>query len=121
MSYSLRIPRPVGRLTAAVLTAFLVSGVSTESFAATPWVVQSSPDPGGASEPNTLAAVAATSSTNAWAVGSYTTSDGAADQTLIEHWNGTDWQVQDSPNPGGPPDSLLPLRRCLAHDHRHRS
>jgi hypothetical protein len=26
---------------------------------------------------------------------------GTVDRTLIEHWNGTAWTVQQSPNPGG--------------------
>jgi hypothetical protein len=64
------------------------------------WRVQQSKDPGGSSEDNELSGVAATSSNNAWAVGSY--SNGTADQTLIEHWNGKTWKVQPSLNPGGP-------------------
>jgi hypothetical protein len=48
---------------------------------------------------NSLTGVAALSSCNAWAVGYY--SNGTADQTLIEHWNGTSWKVVPSPNPGG--------------------
>ena len=37
--------------------------------------------------------MAATSATNAWAVGSNGT-------TLIAHWNGTAWKQQSSPDPG---------------------
>jgi hypothetical protein len=57
----------------------------------TAWQVQKSPSRG--IEPG-LSSVAATSATNAWAVGS------RGYRTLIEHWNGTAWQVQKSPNPG---------------------
>jgi hypothetical protein len=57
------------------------------------WKVQLSPNPRGA-RGNQLAGVAATSSTNAWAVGS------GPGGTLIEHWNGKAWRVQRSPNPG---------------------
>jgi len=39
------------------------------------------------------------SSTNAWAVGDSESSDGTVRRTLIEHWNGTAWQVVPSPNP----------------------
>jgi hypothetical protein len=39
------------------------------------------------------------SSTNAWAVGSY--SNGTAGHTLIVHWNGSVWKVVASPNAGG--------------------
>jgi hypothetical protein len=63
------------------------------------WTVQNSPNPGGASGKNFLFGVAATSATNAWAVGYY--DKGTVDRTLIEHWNGTAWTVQNSPSPGG--------------------
>lgn len=65
----------------------------------TAWTIQTSPDPGGSTNNNYLVGVAATSSSNAWAVGSF--SNGTASQTLIEHWNGAAWRVKTSPNPGG--------------------
>jgi hypothetical protein len=43
--------------------------------------------------------VAATSAKSAWAVGFRF--NGAANQTLIEHWNGKSWKQVKSPNPGG--------------------
>jgi len=46
-----------------------------------------------------LYGVAAESATNAWAVGYRF--NGTARQTLIEHWNGTSWTQETSPNPGG--------------------
>jgi len=46
-----------------------------------------------------LAAVAASSSSNSWAVGSYSRSIGQS-QTLAEHWNGSTWCQVTSPNPG---------------------
>jgi hypothetical protein len=61
------------------------------------WKVQPSLDPGGSTNDNQLSGVAATSATNAWAVGSYF--NGTSDQTLIEHWNGKKWHVQPSPSP----------------------
>ena len=45
---------------------------------------------------NFLQGVAATSTRNAWAVGS--SLNGTAYQTLIEHWNGTAWRLVASPN-----------------------
>jgi erythromycin esterase-like protein len=63
------------------------------------WKQVTSPNPGGSSHSNFLDAVAATSSTNAWAVGDY--NNGTAERTLIEHWNGTAWKQVTSPNPGG--------------------
>jgi hypothetical protein len=61
------------------------------------WKVQSSLQPGSIT--NQLNAVAAISSTNAWAVGSYQNDVSllAPHQTLIEHWNGKTWKVQRSP------------------------
>ncbi len=66
------------------------------------WKVQTSPNPGGSSQPNQLFGVAATSAANAWAVGysGYSCCSGN-DEVFIEHWNGKAWKVQTSPNPGG--------------------
>jgi len=44
--------------------------------------------------------VAATSATNAWAVG-VATNNGSGDQTLVLRWNGTKWAHVASPSPGG--------------------
>ena len=48
---------------------------------------------------NRLFGVAATSASNAWAVGYER--EGSKYQTLIEHWNGSSWQRVPSPNPAG--------------------
>ena len=63
------------------------------------WRVQASPTPRNSDGPSLseLSAVAATSSTNAWAVGNYWGSSGPTAQTLIVHWNGKAWTVQPSP------------------------
>lgn len=63
------------------------------------WKVQKSPNQAGATGFSELDGVAATSSNNAWAVGSF--GNRTASHTLIEHWDGTAWRVQSSPNPGG--------------------
>jgi hypothetical protein len=60
------------------------------------WKQVPSPNPGSDSF---LTGVAATSASNAWAVGRYNNGDPSADQTLIEHWNGTAWTQVPSPNP----------------------
>jgi hypothetical protein len=59
----------------------------------TAWKYVASPSPAGNS---VLAAVAATSTRNAWAVG-YTRN---SDKTLIVRWNGTAWTQVTSPTPG---------------------
>jgi hypothetical protein len=62
------------------------------------WAQVPSPQ-GDPSRLNQLTAVAATSASNAWAVGTY--DNGHAHQTLILHWNGRTWNRQPSPDPGG--------------------
>src|SRR5262249_55133885 len=52
-----------------------------------------------------LTGVAALSVGNIWAVG-YTIHSGAT-QTLIEHWDGTQWQIVPSPNPAPLASRLL--------------
>jgi hypothetical protein len=61
------------------------------------WKVQRSPSP--VTGNNTLSSVAAVSRSNVWAVGN-TLSTSGAQRTLIEHWNGNSWTVQQSPSPG---------------------
>ena len=53
---------------------------------------------GGAVFKGGLDAVAATSASDAWAVGGYSTS--TVGRALIEHWNGTQWCRVPSPQPG---------------------
>ncbi|HEY1916526.1 MAG TPA: hypothetical protein VGH27_13210 [Streptosporangiaceae bacterium] len=66
----------------------------------TTWQTVPSPDPGGSADNNSLNGVAATSSSNAWAVGSNQGGSGIA-QGIIEHWNGSAWQVVPFPVPSG--------------------
>jgi hypothetical protein len=63
------------------------------------WKVQPSPNPRG-SDDTVLHGVATTSSTNAWAVGD-SSKDSGTYRTLIEHWNGKAWKIQESPNLAG--------------------
>jgi hypothetical protein len=44
--------------------------------------------------------VAVVSATDIWAVGEYAVSS-STNQTLIEHWNGSNWQIVPSPNVAG--------------------
>ena len=64
------------------------------------WKLVPSPNAGGTAGLDELDGVAATSPSNAWAVGQYW--NGRAQRTLIEHWNGERWALVSSPNPGGP-------------------
>jgi hypothetical protein len=89
------------------------SGYKTliEHWTAGRWRLQASPSPGNDS--NSLTGVAALSSTEAWAVGSYHT-NGQSLKTLIEHWNGTAWKVQPSPSPVTGNNTLSAVGRHLA-------
>jgi len=64
------------------------------------WARVSTPNPGGSAGTPTLTGVAATSASNAWAVGMHSTGQEGT-LTLIEHWNGTNWTQVPSPSPGG--------------------
>ena len=75
-----------------------------EQWNGTSWQIVSSPNPGIAyNSPNSVAAVSAT---NLWVVGTYANNINGPFQTLIEHWNGTSWQVFSGPNKGAAQNSL---------------
>jgi len=57
--------------------------------------------------------VAAVSASNVWATG-YTV-NGSSIQTLVQHWNGTSWQVVKSPNVGTSP-ALWAVAAVSAND-----
>ena len=54
----------------------------------------------------TLYGVAAVSANDIWAVGSSSKGNPSPTQTLIEHWNGTQWSIVNSPSPGTLSNSL---------------
>jgi hypothetical protein len=64
----------------------------------TKWTQVPSPDPAGTGGDNDLFSVAATSPSDAWAVGEVFT--GSQIATLIMRWNGRRWATVASPNPG---------------------
>ncbi|MEO8289176.1 MAG: S-layer homology domain-containing protein [Chloroflexota bacterium] len=57
------------------------------------------PSPNVIPNDNELRGIAAVSSSDIWAVGSYRTSQ-TQYSTLIEHWDGSSWSIVASPNPG---------------------
>jgi hypothetical protein len=67
-----------------------------QAFAAASWNIV--PSPNVASGYNYLNKTAMVSITNVWAVGVVLTSSN--NQTLVENWNGTQWNIISSPNPG---------------------
>jgi S-layer homology domain len=58
------------------------------------------PSPNLGSGDNLLLGVAAVFGTDVWAVGEYSEASGAPTQTLVEHWDGSAWNVVPSPNFG---------------------
>src|SRR5262249_42501253 len=70
-----------------------------EHWNGTKWSIVSSPNPG--SSYDNLFGVTAISARDAWAVGFYRDDgDSNATSLLIEHWDGQQWKVVSSPNPG---------------------
>jgi hypothetical protein len=67
------------------------------------WQVTPGANPGAVN--NELLSVSAISPRDVWAAGFQTTSS-YTDATLVEHWNGTSWQVSPSVNPGTSADHL---------------
>jgi hypothetical protein len=82
-----------------------------EHWNGTKWSQVPSPNPTGPIGEIDLFGVAATSASNAWAVGTYANS--TTDKTLIEHWNGHAWTLVSSPNPS-PRNSLLAVAATSA-------
>lgn len=71
-----------------------VSGTLVEHWNGTNWTIVPSPSIG--TYTSTLNAITAISSNNVWAIGYYENFQAPA-QGLIEHWNGSQWQIVSSP------------------------
>jgi len=89
-------------LLAVLVGMFLTSGAARAASSAPKiicgqWNVVSSPDPNALW--NSLTGVAANSSTDVWAVGNIFGNSGGL-LTLAEHYDGTQWSVVSTPNPG---------------------
>lgn len=88
-------------------------------FNAVKWTAFPSPNKptkvGGSIGDNVLLGVAAHSSSDAMAVGSYTGQDGNA-HLLTEHWNGAKWSLVSIPDPGGS-SALTGIARAGATDY----
>src|ERR1041385_24481 len=86
--------------------AFMVVGSTSQSWAVSTWTVQITQN---VTSVNVLAGAGAVSSTNAFGVGSYVDLTGVR-KTLIEHWDGTAWTIQTSPNYGTGDNQLNGVR-----------
>jgi hypothetical protein len=76
-----------------------------EHWNGTAWAIQKTPNPSGAQQ-SVLYGVSCTSASACTAAGGYTNSAGTY-LTLAEHWNGTAWAIQKTPNPSGAQQSVL--------------
>jgi hypothetical protein len=86
-------------ITSLVAVSILVLAFAGKSMASDHWVQVSSPNVG--SSDNVLAAVAANSASDIWAVGQFAPdSNPNITQTLALHFNGHGWMVVPSPNVG---------------------
>ncbi|HLI06902.1 MAG TPA: hypothetical protein VKV40_10070 [Ktedonobacteraceae bacterium] len=73
------------------------------------------PSPNGSNGGSGLTGVAVVSSNDVWAVGN--SGDQRSGQvTLIEQWNGTNWQVVSSPDPGSIDNTLYAVSAVSASD-----
>jgi hypothetical protein len=83
-----------------------------EAWNGASWTVQATPNPTGGTF-STLNGVACSAENACTAVGSYTNSSDAQ-VTLAEAWNGTTWEVQNTPNPTGGSLPVLSGVACAA-------
>lgn len=63
-----------------------------------------------------LRGVSAISSTDVWAVGGLAQPHGSGFSTLVLHWNGLNWSVVPSPNPGSGGTELIGVRALSDRD-----
>src|SRR5260221_14068284 len=95
---------PAKPILAALAAPLVMAGVFAGSgpAAASASACQSwtgAPPPSPSTTSNALQGVSVISACDAWAVGSDMNGSGT-DQTLIEHWDGSAWNVVPSPDPG---------------------
>ncbi|HEX5009774.1 MAG TPA: hypothetical protein VFY71_05185 [Planctomycetota bacterium] len=86
----------------------------TESWDGEAWAIVPSPNTG--KRLNELDGVAAVSPTDAWAVGHATSGDVLDESTLILRWDGAEWAIVPSPNPGMSFNSLRAVASVAPDD-----
>ena len=80
-----------------------------EHWDGTSWSIVATPNPNGATDTG-LRDVSCPSATNCYAVGSYSTT--TATKTLVEHWDGSTWAIEATPNPSGSNEAVLSGVSC---------
>jgi len=96
--------------TACILVGSYESGDNqftlAERWNGTSWAIQPTPNPAGSLQ-SYLTGVSCASATSCTAVGYASgTTPGIVDVTLAEHWDGTKWAIQPTPNQNGPVNQL---------------
>jgi hypothetical protein len=86
----------------------------TEHWDGTQWSVV--PSPNVSTYNHSLLGVAAVATNDVWAVGNYLGNPNGPNQTLIEHWNGTNWSIVNSPNVGTGGNTLAGVAAVSASD-----
>ena len=93
-----RLWRNLARRGAGWTFVIVVAFAFTASAQTSIFSIQKTPNPNARG--NTLNAVAATSTSDAWGVGFQNDNNLNDSRTLTQHWNGTTWTTVASPNPG---------------------
>lgn len=96
----MRTPQLAARSVRILAVPLLVAGVAAGTAPAAIARARPAGPVASASITGLLAGVAATSASNAWAVGN-TRAAGTGNKTLILHWNGTAWTQVPRPAPAG--------------------
>ena len=86
--------------------------VLAEHWNGSTWQLQSVPPPPGATE-SELSAVSCTSPASCTAAGWYAPGSGGV-APLAEHWDGSTWTIQPTPNPAGSTDNYLNAVSCAS-------
>jgi hypothetical protein len=98
-------------------TGYYENGAGTsralaERWNGSEWSIQATPNPSGAKSAD-LEWVACSSASACEATGHYENASGVT-VTLAEHWNGTEWSLQPTPNPEGAKESALEQVSCVS-------
>lgn len=105
-------------MTVAIAGLLFAQPILAFAASASNWQIVSSPNRSTVSfSNNTLFGVAALSDSDVWAVGNFNSSNnGAINETLTEHWNGTAWSLVSSPNVGSMGSQLLGVSATSSTD-----
>lgn len=94
----MRRPQPVLAMAVLLTASTPLAAGAVDLGSTTSTALRLSP---GAASQRRLDAVAATSASSAWAVGSEISGAGGVSRTLVEHWDGARWSIVASPNVKG--------------------